>query len=294
MNPYEANPERIPLDDRYADVPFYGRYHPTAGDFQPDPAHFLSTSPEAVAYWSSVLSQCDKTNRIYENLDGGRDVFALGRVIVKSCHLHPEQEGRRSTRDYSLADENEVVATAVVRRSLSELGIRVPQIYFAGKIDKHQVFVQERIPGVGLNIAWQYISKEQKKSFKNQAREVLRRLQSIPSPAGQSRSYAVPDPNPVKNKGIQELEEQIIFSKQNADSDIGFMHNDFSLSNTIVDNDRIVGLVDWEMAGWFGRKTAADVHVGIRTPKRENFASLALPEDFLQDILFWNDLYEDP
>ncbi|KAK4152382.1 hypothetical protein C8A00DRAFT_44540 [Chaetomidium leptoderma] len=283
MNPYEANPEKIPPGDRYADVPFYGRYHPTAVDFQPDPTH-----------WSSVLAQCDKTNRIYENLDGGRDVFALGGVIVKSRHLHPEQEGRRSTRDYSLADENEVVATAVVRQCLSQqLAIRVPQIYFAGKIGNHQVFIQERIPGVGLNIAWQYISKDQKKSFKHQAREVLRRLRSsIPSPVGQDRSYAVPDPDPVKNRGIQDLEEQILFSKQNADSDISFMHNDFSLSNTIVDSDRIVGLVDWEMAGWFGWKTAGDVHVKIRTPKRENFASLQLPEDVLGDILFWNDLYE--
>lgn len=134
MNPYEANPKRILPDDRYADVPFYGRYHPTVDDFRPDPAHSLSTSPEAVAYWSSVLARCDETNRIYENIEGGRDVFALGGVIVKSRHLHPEQEGRRSTRDYSLADENEVVSTAVVRQALDGLGIKVPQIYFTGQV----------------------------------------------------------------------------------------------------------------------------------------------------------------
>jgi COMPASS component SPP1 len=96
----------------------------------------------------------------------------------------------------------------------------------------------------------------------------------------------------VKNKGIQELEQRILFSPRNTDQDISFMHNDFSLSNTIVDNDRIVGLVDWEMAGWFGWQTAAEVHMKIRTPKRENFASFQLPEDLLQDILYWNDLYE--
>lgn len=164
----------------------------------------------------------------------------------------------------------------------------------AAQIDNNQVFVQERIPGVGLNIAWQYISRDQKTAFKNQAREVLRRLQSIPSPANQGRSYAVPDPDPVKNRGVQELEEQIIFSERNADSDVRFMHNDFTLSNTIVDHDKIVGLVDWEMAGWFGRKTAADVHAKIRTPTRQNYAALDLPEDVLEDILFWNDLYEEP
>jgi aminoglycoside phosphotransferase len=68
------------------------------------------------------------------------------------------------------------------------------------------------------------------------------------------------------------------------------MHNDVSLSNCIVDNDRIVGLIDWEMAGFFGWKTPADVHVQIRTPKRENFTSLNLPEEMLNDILFWDDL----
>lgn len=69
------------------------------------------------------------------------------------------------------------------------------------------------------------------------------------------------------------------------------MHNDFTLSNCIVDKDKIVALVDWEMAGFFGWKTAGEIHVKIRTPKRENFAKLNLPEDFLQDILFWNNLY---
>jgi aminoglycoside phosphotransferase len=153
--------------------------------------------------------------------------------------------------------------------------------------------VQERIPGVGLNIAWQYISQSQKSSFKQQVREILQRLRTTISPAEISRrSYVVPDPDPVEHRGIQELERQIIFAEDNKDSDFSFMHNDASLSNCIVDDDRIVGLIDWEMAGFFGWKTAASVHAQIRTPKRENFASLNLPEEVLNDILFWNDLYD--
>lgn len=70
------------------------------------------------------------------------------------------------------------------------------------------------------------------------------------------------------------------------------MHNDVSLSNIIVDADEVVGLVDWEMAGFFGWKRARDVHVGIRMPKRENFARVDLEEEVLEDILFWNDLYD--
>lgn len=154
------------------------------------------------------------------------------------------------------------------------------------------MLVQERIPGVGLNIAWQYITKEQKHSFKQQARQVLRQLSQIKPPAEcPSRSYAVPDPDPVSHRGIQDVEHAIIFSPNNEDADRCFMHNDFTLSNCIVDDDEIVALVDWEMAGFFGWKTAGEVHVRIRTPRRESFAALNLPEEFLQDILFWNDLY---
>ena len=108
-----------------------------------------------------------------------------------------------------------------------------------------------------------------------------------------SRSYVVPDADPVDHRGIQELERDLIFSDQNKDRDLSLMHNDFTTSNCIVNNDKLVGLVDWEMAGFLGWKTAGEVHRAIRTPKRENFADLSLSEERLSDILFWNDLYED-
>lgn len=152
--------------------------------------------------------------------------------------------------------------------------------------------MQERIPGVGLNIAWQYISQSQKFAFKQQARAILLQLHAVkPPPMHSSPSYVVPDADPVAHRGIQTLERGILFSSDSHDPDLGFTHNDFSLSNCIVDNDRIVGLVDWEMAGFFGWKTAGEVHVRIRMPRRENFAALKLSEEFLSDVLFWNDLY---
>jgi hypothetical protein len=116
---------------------------------------------------------------------------------------------------------------------------------------------------------------------------------SLHSPAEIShRSYIVPDPDPVEHRGIQEIERDIILAEDTQDPDLSFMHNDVSLSDCIVDNDEIVRLIDWEMAGFFGWRTAARVHVQIRTPKSENFASLDLPEEMLKDVLFWNDLYE--
>lgn len=72
----------------------------------------------------------------------------------------------------------------------------------------------------------------------------------------------------LSNGRIHALEGDILFSDTNNDPDMSFMHNDFTESNCIVDNDRIVGLIDWEMAGLFGWKTAGEVHCRIRTPQR--------------------------
>ncbi|KAI1479204.1 hypothetical protein F4774DRAFT_410279 [Daldinia eschscholtzii] len=230
-------------------------------------------------------------NRIYESEEGGRDVFALGSVIIKSSHLKVNPEGRRIHRDYSYADANEVEAIHLAKKILGN--IKVPQVYFASKTNGRDIFIQERIPGVGLNIAWQYISQSQKASFKEQARQILQKLRTVTPPSEISRrSYIVPDPDPVHHRGIQEIEKEIILANDGEDVDLSFMHNDVTLSNCIVDNDQIVGLVDWEMAGYFGWKTAANIHVRIRTPKRENFASLGLSEEVLFNILFWNDLYD--
>lgn len=132
MNPYEASPEKIPCTDRYIAEPFYGRYSPRTNDFVPDKRYVNSASLESLEYWMSVLEQCDESVRIYDNIDGGRDVFALGSVIVKSSHLKEKLEGRRAHRDYSFADKNEVEATALARRVLGD--IKVPGIYFAGKV----------------------------------------------------------------------------------------------------------------------------------------------------------------
>jgi len=132
MNPYEANPENIPPTDRYADVPLYGRYLPHPTDFTPDAKHINCTTPEALEYWSTVLKKCTESNRIYENQDGGRDVFALGSVIIKSSHLKGTLQGRRSHRDYSYADANEVEAITLARKVLDST--RVPRVYFAAKV----------------------------------------------------------------------------------------------------------------------------------------------------------------
>ncbi|KAM5346999.1 hypothetical protein ACJ41O_010004 [Fusarium nematophilum] len=273
VSPYETDPSRIPETDRYADIPLYGRYGPAADDFRPQPEHINSTSPQSLKYWEGVLSLCGDSNLAYKNEldDHGRDVFALGSVIVKSGHLH-----KPPTRDYSYNDKNEVAAVALARRPLEELGIK-------------------RIPGVGLNVAKQYLDSDAMESFKEQARSILRVLRDIEPGSGRmSRSYVVPEPDPVRSHRIRQEEADLIFSNLNTDADFCLMHNDFTESNTIVNDGKIIGLIDWEMAGYFGWETARQVHLQIRGPRRENYAHLEGKkefEDIFRQLFFWTDLY---
>lgn len=162
------------------------------------------------------------------------------------------------------------------------------------QINSRQVLIQERLPGVGLSVAWPYLSSDQKKSYKEQARAILHQLHTIkPTEKLQARSHVAPDPNILNNGRINPLEGEILFAATNQDPDMSFMHNDFTESNCIVDNDTIVGLIDWEMAGFFGWKTAGEVHRRIRTPQREHFVNANLREEQLQDMMFWNDLYDE-
>ncbi|OOQ89622.1 hypothetical protein PEBR_07652 [Penicillium brasilianum] len=287
-NPYETDPDRIPTTDVYADVPLYGRYCPKADDFRVDPKHVNSHTTDSLWYWASVVRLCTKEIRIYPADEGGRDVFALGSAIVKSSHLHTQY----TEIDFSYADMNELRAMELATPVLKE--VRIPEVYFAGKINGRQVLIQERIPGVGLSVARPYLSKDQKMSYKEQARQILRQLHTIKPPEElQARSHVTPDPNILNNGRINPLEGDILFSGTNQDPDMSFMHNNFTTSNCIVDNGTVVGLIDWEMAGLFGWKTAGEVHRRIRTPQREHFVNANLGEEQLQDMMFWNDLYDE-
>lgn len=81
--------------------------------------------------WALVVSLCTRDVLIYPADEGGRDVPALGTVIVKSSHLH-ERKGESTEIDYSNASANEIQAIALAKTILKD--VKVPYIYFAGKI----------------------------------------------------------------------------------------------------------------------------------------------------------------
>jgi aminoglycoside phosphotransferase len=145
--------------------------------------------------------------------------------------------------------------------------------------------------------------------FKQVLRLILQTLAQIqPSNRLKESSFIVHDADPVSSSRISQQEFEILFDKSNPDYDLSFMHNDLKTSNIIVNNGKIVGIVDWEMAGFFGWRTARIVHETIRTRKWEDFADelttgeptdprqkekylkLKLKQRIGRDV-FWNDLY---
>ncbi|KAI1640590.1 hypothetical protein F4809DRAFT_637392 [Biscogniauxia mediterranea] len=48
-----------------------------------------------------------------------------------------------------------------------------------------------------------------------------------------------------------------------------------------------------EMAGFFRWGTAGEVHSKLRLPQKEHFDIANLSEETLQDMMWWNDLYDD-
>ena len=84
--------------------------------------------------------------------------------------------------------------------------------------------------------------------------EILGKLQSVKPQisAENGPSNVIPDPDLVSNRGIQEPERDIIFSNDavaRGQWDWALTHNDLTQSNCIVNNGKIVAVVDWEMAG---------------------------------------------
>jgi COMPASS component SPP1 len=73
------------------------------------------------------------------------------------------------------------------------------------------------------------------------------------------------------------------------DLELGFSHNDLQPSNIIVNAGKIVGIIDWEMSGYFGER-AAIVHRRMRCPGKEAFANANLSEEEVEDLTVWNNL----
>ncbi|KAJ5158683.1 uncharacterized protein N7500_008334 [Penicillium coprophilum] len=190
MNPYIADPDHIPPADLYADLPLHGRYSAKPDDFCIDVKDINCQYPHSVQYWASVHDLCNKSLGVYPADEGGRDVSALGNIIVKPGYLHTQDGAEYSEIIFYYADANDVQAMALAKNVLTH--VKPIRLTFDRYVSKRGF---ERLSGGALTVAWPSLSQSQKESFIQQSREILRQLQSIkPTNRYQIRSHIVPDP----------------------------------------------------------------------------------------------------
>ncbi|KAI9045483.1 putative PHD transcription factor [Aspergillus affinis] len=260
FNPYETIPENIPKDDPFLkQSPQYGRYHRRDDDFIPRYDHWYQSDPSASSYWENfVRSSWTSENSL--NVPGSREAFAVGNVIIR---VDAEPALDAAAEKYSYVNANELSAARKAEDALREINVAVPVIYFYGTIDGRNVSVESRVPGVSLEVAWRYLSDEQINMFKQQCRRILERLRDTDSPP-ESPSYVCSGLNSQLPPDIQDTEKEILFKDKGEGESLDLVHNNMTLSNVIVSDDQVVGILGWRHCGFFGFGRANKIHRQFR------------------------------
>lgn len=282
-NPYETNPESIPKDDPFLKRNAqYGRYAPRDGDFKPRYDQWWQSDPDALAYWEEVVkSSCRPENSL--NVPGPRETFASGSVIIR---VDRKEEVGDAGDKYSFVNANELSTARKVEEPLKELGIVVPVIHFCGKVDGKNVTVESRVPGVSLEVAWKYLNADQIASIKKQCRRAFSCLAGIDSNPDRP-SYVCKGLNSQSPPAVEEAERDLLFQDKREDETLCLVHNNMTLSNVIVNDDRVVGISGWRQSGYFGFERANKTHRQFRM--QEDVAA----EGVLKGTQTWADIYEN-
>ncbi|KAH8692746.1 putative PHD transcription factor [Talaromyces proteolyticus] len=286
VNPYEADPKRVPKKDPYLSrSPHYGRYAPQTDDFAPATIDWHTVGESgSLPYWKKIIDKhCTPQNSL--NVVGSRDAFAVGKVIIRIDRNNSEDS---ATERYAVLNANELVASRKAEEALKDLNVAVPIILFCGTIDGKNVVTETRIPGVSLEVAWKYLSDSQKQDFKLQCQRILQRIATIDEPPS-APSYVCQGLNTVSRPDIPDVERDILFSQKEAGEELCLVHNDMVRPNIIVDDGRVVGIMGWRQSGYFGHDRAQRVHRLLRIPERSHI--FASGERSTHDQA-WADLYD--
>jgi COMPASS component SPP1 len=286
VNPYEADPKRVPKKDPYLSrSPYYGRYAPQTDEFEPKLSDWHSSEIETQReYWTEIVRKhCTPKNSL--NVVGSRSAFAVGKVLI---HVDSDRVEGTAAERYSRLNANELIASRKAEEHLKDLNVAVPTIIFCGTIDEKNIVIQTRIPGVSLEVAWNYLTASEKETFKAQCQRILQRLTAIDDhPA--TPSYVSEGLNGVPQPDVAEVEHEILFAPREEDEILCLTHNDMVRSNIIVDNGRVVAITGWRQSGYFGHERAKKIHRLLRIPERSHIFSSG--ERSTQDQA-WADLYD--
>ncbi|GKZ80700.1 hypothetical protein AnigIFM56816_004926 [Aspergillus niger] len=156
--------------------------------------------------------------------------------------------------------------------------IPVPKVLCAFTHQRCTYIVMERIKGEMIGAGWVYRSEESKAKILTQLQRMVQEMRTLPPPAGMGVGSVVDgtlfdgrlpgtslrfgpfpsvqefhrhlrggmDFDPGLDPAIQELIRQ-----HDRSFPIKFTHGDLSSLNILARGDTIVGIIDWETAGWY-------------------------------------------
>lgn len=157
--------------------------------------------------------------------------------------------------------------------------IPVPKVYYAFAHQDASYIVMRRIKGEVAAYGWTSRAEESKKRILDQLRQMVIELRSVPPPDGAGVSsvdggpfYDGRLPSPLHwgpfatvhefhralvsgidmdvECSLPGLPELFEFYRQ-AGNELVLTHGDLSSLNIMVQGDKVVGILDWETAGWF-------------------------------------------
>jgi hypothetical protein len=149
--------------------------------------------------------------------------------------------------------------------------VPVPQVFEVHKVGSQALSISmEFIEGEKLDVVWNTLSKEQKLDIANQLRGILVELRSLKGQyiGSLNRGKAFDSRMLTIEGGPFETEEEfnqfllsdtrgpqylhdIASRSLRTDHEIVFTHGNFAPRNIIIKDGRVVGILYWEMAGWY-------------------------------------------
>ncbi|KAF2750087.1 kinase-like protein [Sporormia fimetaria CBS 119925] len=157
--------------------------------------------------------------------------------------------------------------------------IPVPRVYCAFEHRGRTYIVMERIHGTDVAKGWKSRSEASKAKVLGQLKRMIEELRRIPPPDGVGVESVEGGPlydprhprsnwfGPFKNvlefhrhlrsdfeapcENYPDIEEMISLQDSGAWEPLVFTHGDLNSFNVLVSNDEVVGIIDWECAGWF-------------------------------------------
>ncbi|KAK8102974.1 hypothetical protein PG984_016120 [Apiospora sp. TS-2023a] len=138
-------------------------------------------------------------------------------------------------------------------------GVPVPKVHCAFVHKNRAYIAMERIQGESLPRAWRRLESDPAALAKifEQLRRILQELRSLEPPTDAGVQSCTGDPSEGKPENWHEDEQDWQDLIEMAALQEGpwpapvFTHGDLNPSNIFVRGDEVVGIIDWETAGWY-------------------------------------------